>query len=70
MLRWWASMLYGSALLGWVLWTKKAFQEDEEETRDDELRGFMFRLGRPFVLGIGLLLLLNGLVRLLIAVSN
>jgi hypothetical protein len=70
MLSWWASMLYGLALVGWALWTKRAFREEDEGTRDDEVRGFMFRLARPFVLGIAILLFLNGVVRLLIAISN
>ena len=70
MLTWWASMLYSVALFGWVWWIRRAFPEDEEETRDDEVRGFMFRLAGPFVLGIAVLLFLNGVVRLLIAISD
>ena len=63
-------MLYAVALVGWVLWIKRAFPEDDEVTDTDVWRGFIFRLARPFVLGIAILLLLNGVVRLLIAISN
>ena len=63
-------MLYALALLGWVMWIKRAFREDDEVTRNDEVRGFIFRLARPFVLAIAVLLLLNGVVRLVIAISN
>jgi hypothetical protein len=70
MLSWWASMLCGLALAGWVLWIKRAFREEDEVTGTDEVRGFIFRLAGPVVFGIAILLLLNGVVRLLIAISS
>lgn len=56
-------MLSGFALVAGVLWIKRAFREEDEETRDDEARGFIFRLASPFVLGIAILLLFDGVVR-------
>lgn len=65
------SLLAGLWCIFWASFVKRNFRDsDDEPTFSDEWRGFIMRLARLPVLWLGIVLLLNGLVRFIVSVSN